>query len=64
MLEVTFFSRYDGDTTLVDLNSTMMDLGLSLAGVAEPARSKLGAMMCSDACYVSNRLLENVVSSQ
>ena len=64
MLEVTFFSHYDGDTTFVDLHSMMTDAGFSLAGVAEPARSKLGAMMCSDACYVSNRLLENVVSAQ
>jgi FkbM family methyltransferase len=64
MLEVTFFSHYDGDTTFVDLHSMMADAGFSLAGVAEPARSKLGAMMCSDACYVSNRLLEDVVSSQ
>jgi len=64
MLEVTFFSHYDGDTTFVELHSAMMNSGFSLAGVAEPARSKLGAMMCSDACYVSNRLLEDVVSAK
>ncbi len=64
MLEVTFVSHYEGDATFPSLHQTMLDAGFSLTGIAEPARSPSGAMLCSDACYVSNRLLEDLVASK
>ncbi len=66
MQEVTFVSHYENenDGTFPSLHQTMRDAGFSLASIAEPARSPRGMMLCADACYVSNRLLEGLVAAE
>ena len=57
MLEVTFRSHYQGDSTFCDLNRQMVDQGFVFCGLADPARSPTGAALCSDACYVAERIV-------
>jgi FkbM family methyltransferase len=59
MLEVGFLSHYAGDVTFPALHEWMSDRGFRLTGISEPARSPAGAMLCSDACYVHERHLDD-----
>jgi FkbM family methyltransferase len=59
MLEVEFLSHYAGDVTFPALHEWMADRGFRLTGISEPARSPAGAMLCSDACYVHERHLDD-----
>jgi FkbM family methyltransferase len=58
MLEVTFISHYDGDATFADLHAQMTEAGFLLTGISEPARSPMGAMLTSDAAYISRHRLD------
>jgi FkbM family methyltransferase len=58
MLEVTFVSHYEGDTTFPDLHAIMTAAGFLLTGISDPARSPKGVMLTSDAAYVSTRHLD------
>jgi FkbM family methyltransferase len=59
MLEVEFLSHYAGDVTFPALHEWMAERGFRLTGISEPAKSPGGAMLCSDACYVHERHLDD-----
>jgi FkbM family methyltransferase len=58
MLEVTFVSHYDGDGTFPALHEAMSAAGFNLTGISAPTTSPRGALLCSDAAYVSARHLD------
>lgn len=61
MLEVTFVSHYEGDTTFSELHEFMVAAGFALTGISPPARSPAGAMLTADAAYVSTERLADTI---
>ena len=51
LLEVTFFSHYEGDTTFPQLHEFMLDRGFELAGLSKPFLSRRHTALWCDACY-------------
>jgi FkbM family methyltransferase len=58
MLEVSFITHYEDDATFPLLHEQMRSAGFLLTGISAPATSPAGAMLCSDAAYVSARHLD------
>lgn len=52
LLEVTFVSHYQGDTTFPWLHSFMTEQEFELAGLSEPYRSSRNTILWCDACYL------------
>ena len=52
LLEVTFVSHYEGDTTFPDLHRMMADRGWALRAMTRPHRGATGTALWADACYV------------
>jgi FkbM family methyltransferase len=56
LMEVTFVSHYDGDTTFPELHAMMLERGFVLRGLGQPYVER-GQALWSDACYVPARSL-------
>ena len=52
LIEVTFVSHYDGDTTFPDLHRIMEDQGWALRAMTRPQHGSTGTALWADACYV------------
>jgi len=51
LLEVTFVSHYEGDTTFPWLHEHMAERGFELVGLSEPFMSSRNTVLWCDACY-------------
>jgi FkbM family methyltransferase len=51
LIEVTFFSHYEGDATFGPLHDEMTRLGFVLTAMSEPGRTEDGRATWADACY-------------
>ena len=51
LLEVTFISHYQGDTTFPFLHEYMIERGFELAGLSQPFLSQRRTALWCDACY-------------
>lgn len=51
LMEVTFVSHYQGDTTFPGLHEYMTEQGFELVGLSEPFLSARNTFLWSDACY-------------
>ena len=55
LLEVTFTSHYQGDTTFPWLHNYLTERGFELVGLSEPFVSSRNTVLWCDACYVQQR---------
>jgi FkbM family methyltransferase len=51
LIEVTFVSHYEGDTTFPLLHDWLTSVGFELAGLGAPFLSRRGTVLWCDACY-------------